>query len=156
MMPPAPQPRRYSFTVDANVVVGLVTSPVGQELLENSLLDLWMAAYAFDEFTRHLERLLLKRAANGHGTLTQATNRHHELITYAINIIERVPLEDYAQYEAEARDRVPGDPDDWHTVALALAFDTEIWTNDRHFLGCGVPTWTNETLRRRLARTRAA
>lgn len=48
----------------------------------------------------------------------------------------------YEAYEAEARDRVPGDPDDWHTVALALA--------------CGTEIRTNETLRRRLAAGRLA
>jgi predicted nucleic acid-binding protein len=41
---------------------------------------------------------------------------------------------------------VPRDPNDWPTVALALTLDCDIWTTDAAFLGCGVPTWTTETL----------
>lgn len=142
--------RGYPFAVDANVVLGLVTSPVGRDLLAMPLFELSMAAHAFDEFREHLERPLLRRVAKGYASREQIDTQYAEGVLLVTELIEIVPQEDYAAFEAEARDRVPGDPDDWHTVALALAFDTEIWTNDRHFLGCGVPTWTNETLRRRL------
>jgi predicted nucleic acid-binding protein len=60
--------------------------------------------------------------------------------------VELVPAELYAYREAEARRRIPCDPDDWPTVALALALDAGIWTNDYDFFGCGVATWTTETL----------
>ncbi len=36
------------------------------------------------------------------------------------------------------------------TVALALALDCGIWTNDRDFFGCGLPVWVTETLRAHL------
>jgi predicted nucleic acid-binding protein len=52
----------------------------------------------------------------------------------------------YSHLETEARNRIPRDPDDWHTVALALEMNTAIWTQDCDFLGCGCPTWTTETL----------
>jgi hypothetical protein len=45
-----------------------------------------------------------------------------------------------------SRPRIPRDPDDWPTVALALAVDAGIWTRDADFLGCGLPTWITETL----------
>jgi hypothetical protein len=32
-------------------------------------------------------------------------------------------------------------------VACALALSADIWTNDNHFLGAGVATWTTDTLR---------
>ncbi len=46
---------------------------------------------------------------------------------------------------------MPRDPDDAPTVALALALGGDegecgIWTNDGDFLGCGLPTWTTDTL----------
>ena len=40
--------------------------------------------------------------------------------------------------------------DDWHTVALALMLNADIWTQDKDFLGCGVATWITETLRLKL------
>lgn len=54
----------------------------------------------------------------------------------------------YAAYEAEARQRIPNDPDDWHTVALAMATKTVIWTLDqKHFFGCGMTIWNTRVLR---------
>ena len=32
------------------------------------------------------------------------------------------------------------------TVALALVLKAGIWTSEQDFLGCGLPTWTTETL----------
>jgi len=60
--------------------------------------------------------------------------------------VVRVPLSSYREFEEEARDRIPRDPNDWPTVAAAMALDAGIWTNDGDFLGCGLPTWTTETL----------
>jgi len=48
--------------------------------------------------------------------------------------------------ETVARRRIPRDPDDWPTVALALVLEAHIWTHDHDFLGCGVATWTTQTL----------
>lgn len=51
----------------------------------------------------------------------------------------------YASFEQEAKQRIPRDPDDGHTVALTLALGIDIWTQDRNFLGCGAETWTTDT-----------
>jgi len=63
---------------------------------------------------------------------------------------------EYGQHEAEARDRIPQDPNDWPTIALALALGTSIWTADQDFFGCGVPVWTTQTLLLHLAVGRAS
>jgi len=55
--------------------------------------------------------------------------------------------------EIEAKERIPRDPDDWHTVALAIHLNTAIWTQDNDFLGCGCPCWTTDTLISHLKRT---
>lgn len=52
----------------------------------------------------------------------------------------------YGLLETVARRRIPRDPNDWPTVALALALNAHIWTYNGDFLGCGVATWTTETL----------
>ncbi|MGI8915588.1 MAG: PIN domain-containing protein, partial [Chloroflexota bacterium] len=51
----------------------------------------------------------------------------------------------------KARARIPRDPDDWPTVAAALALGADIWTRDADFLGCGCATWVTETLIAELA-----
>lgn len=64
----------------------------------------------------------------------------------------RIPREAYSDFEERAAYRIPRDPDDAPTVALALALNGDdagrcgIWTNDGDFLGCGIPTWTTEAL----------
>jgi len=44
------------------------------------------------------------------------------------------------------------DQGDWSSLALALALDAAIWTNDRHFFGCGCPVWRTDALRAVLQR----
>ena len=59
-----------------------------------------------------------------------------------------IPEATYAIYQREARLRIPGDPDDWHTVAVAMATATAIWTLDqKHFFGCGMAIWNTKVLR---------
>lgn len=57
-----------------------------------------------------------------------------------------MPISFYPPLEAEARKRIPRDPNDWETVALALALPAAIWTEDYDFFGCGCPSWTTQTL----------
>lgn len=70
--------------------------------------------------------------------------------------IKVVSEAEYGEHEAAARDRIPRDPNDWPTVALALSMDIGIWTNDQDFFGCGVPVWMTETLLTHVASGRAA
>lgn len=45
----------------------------------------------------------------------------------------------------ESLERIRGrDPDDWPSVAAALALACPIWTEDRDFFGSGVATWTSD------------
>ncbi|MDP8923427.1 MAG: PIN domain-containing protein [Chloroflexota bacterium] len=57
-----------------------------------------------------------------------------------------VPSNEYAGALAEAYRRVPRDPRDASTVALAPTVGCAILTVDYDFCGCGVPVWTVETL----------
>ena len=38
------------------------------------------------------------------------------------------------------------DEKDWPIVALALAFDCPIWTEDQDFFGIGIPTWRTKNI----------
>ncbi len=63
-----------------------------------------------------------------------------------------VPEVAYSPLEEEARWRSPQDPADWPSVALALALDAAIWTEDRDFFGIGVAVWSTATVRAWLER----
>ena len=51
----------------------------------------------------------------------------------------------YQFFEAVARTRIaPRDLRDWPVVALALALNLPIWTEDQDFFGSGIATWTTD------------
>ena len=61
------------------------------------------------------------------------------------NFIQIVPLDNLAEYEQVARERLRNrDEDDWSFLALALLLKCPVWTEDTDFFGTGVPTWTSD------------
>lgn len=139
------------LVVDANVLVSELLRIRGHALVGNHALDLRMSEEAMDEARYETARRAEKIVAQGRAS-QQATDT---MLDEGRNLIERriltVPREAYSGCEERASYRIPRDPDDAPTVALALALGGDegrcgIWTNDGDFLGCGVPTWTTETL----------
>jgi len=139
-----------TLVVDANILVGRAGNTNGVAFITNPALSLVMTEYAADEARRHLTRRMQERVA----TTPLSPEDGGVILARTLAIVERVTirfsLTDYAAYEERARYRVL-DPDDWHTVAVALALDIPIWTNDTHFWGCGVAVWTDASLTRHLA-----
>jgi predicted nucleic acid-binding protein len=134
------------IVVDANILVSEVLRERGQALMTAPVLELYVAERAWTEAQYEVPR----RAAliEQQGRIAPGTGK--TLAAAAIAAIaahvRQVPETAYAAREADARMRIPRDPDDWPTVAAALALDAAIWTRDNDFLGCGLPTWTTETL----------
>jgi len=58
----------------------------------------------------------------------------------------------YEDLKDEALSRLPRDEEDWQVVALALTLGADILTADKDFFGCGVATWTVDTLISQLER----
>lgn len=138
---------------DASVLVGELLRQRGRALLLRSDLRVVVA----EEQWREAEHELRKRV----GQLAEArqlTRRvSDELLAAALGVVEAgavevVPANAYCDLEPVARSRVPRDPKDWPTVALALVLQVGILTGDKDFLGCGCPTWTVETLTQELER----
>ena len=48
----------------------------------------------------------------------------------------------YGAFEEQARMRLQGrDEEDWPVLAIALALDCAVWTEDMDFFGTGVAVW---------------
>jgi predicted nucleic acid-binding protein len=140
--------------VDASVLVGELSRRRGQELVRLPELSLYVAEHAIDETYYELTKRVT--AAINQGRYTTATGQYilesaRESLDNHITVIAQSV---YTPFEAEARDRIPRDPNDWPTVAAALTLEAAIWTQDPDFLGCGCPTWTTETLLIRLNRVK--
>jgi len=134
------------LVVDASVLVAELLRTRGRALVAHPALQLYLPERTWDEATHELahrvETLVqgkrLSRPAAG-DLIAAAT----VLVDAAVMIVPEVV---YAPAKQRALARVPRDPDDWPAVALAMVLDAGIWTGDADFLGCGLPTWTTDTL----------
>lgn len=140
------------LVADANVLVAELVRSRGRDLLDNPALVLYVAELPWEETGHELGKRVAAMVEQGR--VSEAAGR--ELLEGARGIAEarvsRVPALAYEHLRQEALARIPRDPEDWHTVALALALGADIWTTDGDFLGCGVATWTTETLATHLER----
>ncbi len=134
------------LVVDTNILVAELLKKRGRALILSQSLELFLA----EKMKNEVQYELRKRIS----IIINKTNLTEELgqlqLEAALRLINRkimtVPLSFYQSFEEEARKRIPRDPNDWETIALALALTAAIWTEDYDFFGCGCPTWTTQTL----------
>lgn len=119
-----------AVVVDANVVVSALIGGRAQLVLASPLGPTCIAASAVaDEVLAHLPAIAERRGLDP------------TLVTAALAVI---PIEwhaaaDYDHHRAEAERLIAArDPDDWPTVALALATGFPIWTQDKDFSITGI------------------
>ena len=134
------------LVVDANILVSELIRERGRKLIARPELELYMAEKAWDETIYELNKRIDKIVNRGVFSLSVGQSLLSDGIALAEARVAIVPHEIYAPYETIARNRIPRDPNDWFTVALALAIEAAIWTMDNDFFGCGVATWTTDTL----------
>ncbi len=139
------------LVVDANVLVGELLRRRGRELIARPTLRLTITERAWDEARHELRRRAADMARHGRVQSGSGAELFAAALALAELHVAPAAADAYAHLETEARRRIPRDPDDWPTVALALALDAAIWTHDNDFLGCGVATWTTDTLLAQLA-----
>jgi predicted nucleic acid-binding protein len=123
---------------DASVLVGESLRKRGRELFLHPELHVVVAEDQWSETEHELSRRLGIMQTTGR--LKPDGRRALEQSVRAMidtQVIEIVNREMYADFEETARRRVPRDPQDWPTVALALLLDAAILTGDHDFLGCG-------------------
>lgn len=92
---------------------------------------------AFAEAREHLPTILSRRnipAAEGLVVLDALGE-----------IVQEVSSDTYLAFEQPARQRLAGrDLEDWPVLALALALQSPIWTEDQDFFGTGIATWKTD------------
>lgn len=134
------------LTIDASSLVAEALRGRGRQLIANPIFDLVIADTTMGEAEHELERRI-SALAQRRSLISEEANALRVKVRQMISVdLSVIALAGYAQYVSEARWRIPRDPDDVPTVALALALDCGIWTADRDFFGCGLPVWTTDTL----------
>jgi putative PIN family toxin of toxin-antitoxin system len=138
--------------IDTNILIAELLRQRGRELLRNQQLIIYAAEKVVEETNYEIQKRISRMITTDKlskevgADLTKAASQPLK------NRIITVPQIEYGYLEVEAEERIPRDPDDWHTVALAIHLDGAIWTQDNDFLGCGCPCWTTDTLISRLKR----
>ncbi len=138
------------LAVDASSLVAEGVRARGRRLFAHPDLDLAVAADAWSETEHELRKrvaLIVERRNLG---AADATEIRDEILAAITAYVTPVTNEVYAHTLSEAYRRIPPDPRDAPTVALALTLGCGIWTADYDFFGCGVPVWVTETLQAHL------
>jgi predicted nucleic acid-binding protein len=126
------------IVLDANILIRAV---LGRRVRQ--LLDTYAASgvrfvtpdVAYDDAQKYLPPLLKKRG--------KPTADLSAALDYLQELVQPVDREVYAEFEAEARERLRGrDEDDWAVLATALALACPIWTEDTDFFGTGISVWS--------------
>lgn len=132
--------------IDTNILVGQLLREKGQKLLANNKFVLFISQKVLEESTYEINKRLLIMFDKGHISLRDLEIRHRKALLIFNEITTSVPMESYLCFEEEAKTRIHKDLDDWQTVALALYLELPIWTEDKDFFGCGIATWSTDTL----------
>lgn len=127
--------------MDANILIRGILGERVPQLLEqyNDQVRFFTAAVCYEEVRRHLPAILEKRGLESAPFLE------------AVNLLETVvvPLNEevYGAFEAQAKQRIAArDEQDWPLLALALALECPVWTEDNDFFGTGVATWHSQNV----------
>jgi predicted nucleic acid-binding protein len=139
------------LVVDANILVGELLRKRGRELLRRTDLTLHASERVMDESQYELNRRVSQMVAQNLFTQADGQLLLNSAQAVIVAKVQAIAILDFLHLETEARKRIPRDPNDWETVAIALLLNAAIWTQDSDFLGCGCPTWTTETLLLNLA-----
>ena len=129
------------IVIDANILIRGILGEHVPQLLErySDQVRFFTARVCYKEVRRHLPAILEKREVEP------------EPFLKAVDLLETVvvPLDEeiYGAFEARAKQRIAArDKQDWPLLALALALDCPVWTEDNDFFGTGVVTWHSQNV----------
>jgi predicted nucleic acid-binding protein len=130
------------LAADANALLSAVLGGRANLILQHSEVE--------EIFTTHETLDEVQQYASG---LARKKRLHEDVVLLAVATlpVTVVGREDYASKIAEASRRIGNrDPDDIPILALALALNLPLWSNDKDFKDAGVEWYTTERLLRRL------
>ena len=134
------------LALDANILIRAALGPRARGIIERHAhrAELFVPALCVAEAREHLPAIVRKR------------NLDVKLVMAALDaVLDLLHVADapmYASQMQEAFERLAKrDPQDADVLALALALQCPIWTEDQDFFGTGVATWTSSQVERYLA-----
>ncbi len=115
------------FVLDSNIIFSaLIKKSTTRNIILSDIFDLYAPEYIFSEITKHKELLLRKSKMN--------EGDFDALLLLLQKHIHLVPKDKYNEKIALAEDILRNiDITDSPFLALSLALDCSIWSNDGHF-----------------------
>jgi len=135
------------LAADANVLLSAVLGGRARLILENPQID---EILTVEQIMAEVEEYA--------GLLARKKRLAEDLVLLAVGALPVTVVErtDYAAAIPEAKKRIERrDPDDVELLALALAFNIPVWSNDNDFEDAGVQWLTTEKLLQQLGITEA-
>ena len=132
---------KRALVLDANILLRGVLGSRVRTLIERyaDRLSLVTAQSCVEDARKYLPDLCARR-----GWAAGPALELLEALLTGIQVVEDALL---AEFEAAARERLAlRDLDDWPALALALAINAPVWTEDTDFFGTGVATWTTRNV----------
>ncbi len=132
---------RKLIVLDTNILIRAILGERVPNLLEkySSSCSFVTPDSCYDELNHHLPKILQKRKL--------ALEPFLNAIAQLAKVVTPLALEIYSDYEYDAQRRIEDrDIKDWTIVALALALDCPIWTEDQDFFGIGIATWNTRNI----------
>lgn len=107
------------LAIDANVLVGELLRQRGRDLIANPRFTLYVTEQVLSETEYELRRRVTAMVIQGRASESDGENLLQIAINIIVNNIILITEPNYIHLETEARNRIPRDPNDWSTVALA-------------------------------------
>jgi len=130
-----------ALVLDANILIRAVLGIRVRRILEDYAdgVSFFVPELALSEAQEHLAILVTKRGGDPAKAL--------RLLDAMVGLVDLVSPDIYSEHELEAKRRIGSrDPEDWPILASAIALGCPIWTEDTDFFGCGVATWTSNSV----------
>lgn len=124
------------IVMDANILIRGILGERVPQLLEqySEQVRFFTADICYQEVRQHLPAILEKRQMPPEPFL--------EAVDMLETVVVPLTVEVYGPFESDARRRIrERDVRDWPLLALALALDCPVWTEDNDFFGTGIATW---------------
>ena len=123
--------------LDANILIRAVLGRRVRSIIDTYHEDVrfFTPIEAYGDAATYLPPLFAKRGLDGHVALA--------VLDALRPFVQAVEEDAYVTFAAQAKARIR-DIDDWPILALALALDAPVWTEDQDFFGAGIATWTTD------------
>ncbi|MGK7885682.1 MAG: PIN domain-containing protein [Crocosphaera sp.] len=132
------------IVLDANILIRAVLGIKTFSLLakQREKVVFCTPQNCYHEVAFHLPKIAQKR---------NFTSAQEQEILETLNELKQlvIPIEEdvYSSFREDALNRIyERDEKDWPIVALALAFNCSIWTEDQDFFGIGIATWRTKNI----------